>query len=198
MEKKRKVVRYGLDEAGRLGVNAISLVDLPAIEEEFIALRAADPIKLTAVDEQRMLYGPVLIPEKEIMRVDGNGDEYFIVFPREVVKEVAHQYLKKNLQHNTTLQHAFPVTGVSVVESWLKESDSDKSEAFGMNVPVGTWLVGMKVDDDATWNDVKEGTFKGFSIEGMFVQSGVEMLSDDTALIREVQGLIDQFLQASS
>lgn len=191
--KKKKVIRYALDEENRLGVTAVSLVDFPAIEENFVALRAADVIKLSADEEQKMLYGPALIPEKEILRIDAQGEEYFIVFPRDVVKQVAHQFLKKNLHHNATLDHTFSVTGCAVVESWIKEGTSDKSDKFGYDCPEGTWFIGMKVDDDSIWSQVKDGTFKGFSIEGMFQEAGVDLMSENVdKMIEELERTLEE------
>lgn len=190
-KKKKKVVRYGLDEAGRLGISAISLVDFPAIEENFVFLRADQPVKMAAQEERRMLFGPALIPDREIYRVAPDGGEYYILFPREVVSEAAHAFLKKNQQHNATLMHEFAVSGLVVVESWLKEDAADKSVKFGFDLPIGTWFIGMKVEDDSIWEEVKAGTFKGFSIEGIFKEVGVDMAAvADAEILSELERML--------
>ena len=172
--EKRKVVKCVIDEEGRLGITAMGLVDAPAIEENWIAL---SKVQLSAVnDERRMLYGPALIPDKEILRYDDKGEPYYVYFEKETVQKVAHQFFKKNLQHTTNLQHEIPVTGVTVVESWLKEGKNDKSIELGLpDLPDGTWFIGTKVDEEHVWNDVKEGKIKGYSIEGFFNEVGVAM-----------------------
>ena len=172
--EKRKVVKCVIDEEGRLGITAMGLVDMPAIEENWIAL---SKVQLSAVnDERRMLYGPALIPDKEILRYDDKGEPYYVYFEKETVQKVAHQFFKKNLQHTTNLQHEIPVTGVTVVESWLKEGKNDKSIELGLpDLPDGTWFIGTKVDEEHVWNDVKEGKIKGYSIEGFFNEVGVAM-----------------------
>jgi hypothetical protein len=172
--EKRKVVKCVIDEEGRLGITAMGLVDAPAIEENWIAL---SKVQLSAVnDERRMLYGPALIPDKEILRYDDKGEAYYVYFEKETVQKVAHQFFKKNLQHTTNLQHEIPVTGVTVVESWLKEGKNDKSIELGLpDLPDGTWFIGTKVDEEHVWNDVKEGKIKGYSIEGFFNEVGVAM-----------------------
>ena len=58
---------------------------------------------------------------------------------------------------------------MTIVESWIVEDPAkDKTALYGMDVPAGTWMVSMKVDDEKIYNDAKEGTIKGFSIEGYF------------------------------
>lgn len=172
--EKRKVVKCVIDEEGRLGITAMGLVDMPAIEENWIAL---SKVQLSAVnDERRMLYGPALIPDKEILRYDEKGEPYYVYFEKTTVQAIAHQFFKKNLQHTTNLQHEIPVTGVTVVESWLKEGANDKSIQLGLpELPDGTWFIGTKVDEEHVWQDVKEGKIKGYSIEGFFNEVGVAM-----------------------
>jgi hypothetical protein len=190
MEKK-KIVKCVIDETGKLGVGAISLVEFPAIEENFVAL---SEVKLAAVNkERRMLYGPALIPNKYIFRIDKNtGEEYYMYFDSETVEKCAHLYLKKNLQHNTTLEHEFSVMGCPVVESWVIEGEQDKAYHFGLSAPVGSWIVGLNVTDDEIWNEVKEGNVKGFSIEGHFQEVAVSMsaVNVENELLSEIEKMI--------
>jgi hypothetical protein len=189
MDKKR-IVKCVIDEDGKLGITAMGLVDVPAIEENWIAL-SSEKVKLASVDkERRMLYGAALIPEKLILRIDQNNEEYYMKFDAPTIETLAHNFYKKNLHHTTNLQHMYPVTGVTIVESWLKEGDSDKSIAMGLSdLPNGTWFIGAKVDDDSVWEDVKSGAIRGFSIEGMFSEQAVEMnhVSVESLLIKEIE-----------
>jgi len=195
METKKRIVKCVIDENGKLGLTAMGLVDMPAIEENWVAL-SSTKIKLASVDnERRMLYGAALIPEKLILRVDKNNEDYYMTFDKETIETLAHDFYKKNLHHTTNLQHAYPVTGVTIVESWLKEGDSDKSLALGLSdLPNGTWFIGAKVDDDNVWNEVKSGNIRGFSIEGMFVEEAVEMksVSVEDLLLKEIERVLSQ------
>jgi len=190
MEKK-KVVKCVIDEGGRLGVGAISLVEFPATEENFIFL---NEVKLASVNKERqMLYGPALIPNKYILRIDKNtGEEYYIYFDAETIAKCAHLYLKKNLQHNTTLEHEFSVMGCPVVESWIIEGEQDKAYHFGLTAPVGSWIVGVNVTDPEIWNEVKEGNVKGFSIEGHFNELAVTMtaVNIEAEIMREINDIL--------
>ena len=191
MEKK-KIVKCVIDESGKLGVGAISLVEFPAIEENFVAL---SEVKLAAVNkERRMLYGPALIPNKYIFRIDKNtGEEYYMYFDSETVEKCAHLYLKKNLQHNTTLEHEFSVMGCPVVESWIIEGEKDKAYHLGLSAPVGSWVIGLNVTDDEIWQEVKEGNVKGFSIEGHFQEMAVSMsaVNVESELLSEIEKIIN-------
>jgi len=191
MEKKKKVIKYGIDEFGTLGVNAVSLVDYPAIEDDFIALKA-DDVKLAAVNnERRMVYGALLIPDKEILRIDEETqEEYFVVFPRDVIEAIAHKFMRTNSHHSATVMHEAAVTGCVMVESWIKEGAEDKSIALGLTAqPDGTWYGGMKIDNNQMWEEVKQGNLRGFSIEGFFRDMS-EKLSMEAAILSEIEALL--------
>lgn len=154
------------------GVFAISLVENPAIEIDFIALSKENYIKLAEVsEEKRLLISPVLIPNQPIYRKDENGNEFNIVFPEETILKAQQNFYKQGYQRNSNIEHDNKLTlnDVTFVESWIKEDDThDKSLKYGFDLPNGTWFAVMKVENDDTWQRVKNGEVKGFSIEGNF------------------------------
>ena len=166
-----KIVELIIDEEQELsGIEAISIVDEPAIEENFIALSKQHEIKLAEIDkEKRILMGAALVPNKNIYRRNGE-DEYYIFFSDETVRKASELFLMRGNQNKSTLEHQAELYGLSVVESWIIEDDvHDKSRKYNMDLPVGTWMVSMKVNNDEVWNNyVKTGLVKGFSIEGYF------------------------------
>jgi hypothetical protein len=99
----------------------------------------------------------------------------------------------KNLHHNHTFEHQDKVNGCTVVETWYKESEQDKSAHLGIDVPVGTWMVGTYVQNDNLWEEVKLGKVKGFSIEGVFDHMVAELSSANEDLF--VQALVDALQQ---
>jgi hypothetical protein len=191
----KKIFKCVIGPEGSLGVEAISLVEFPAIESNWIALKKE--VKLKALDnERRMLYGPALIPDKPILRIDKEtGEEYYIVFDKETIYNCAHAFMKNGFQNAHTFKHMKPIEGVTVVESWYKESDNDKSAFLGMDVPVGTWVIGSKVDNPEIWASVKEGKVKGFSIEGYFDHVGLTMgaVSPEALALQEIEKLFNSF-----
>jgi hypothetical protein len=165
-----KIIELIIDEENEIsGIEAISVVENPAIEEDFIALKEHKDIKLAEVDaEQRILMGPALIPNKKIFR-KGEEDDYYIYFSEDTVRKASELFFIKSKHQNSTFEHSFELSDMSVVESWLIEDPkNDKASAYGFDLPKGTWMVSMKVLNDDVWRAVKEGEVKGFSIEGYF------------------------------
>lgn len=154
------------------GVNAISLVDQPAIELDFVFYEKEKEYNFKAIDnEKRIACGPILIPDIKILRKGSEG--YYNAFmSKETIEKVANKYLILNKQHNVTFDHNIPVNDVFLVESWLvNDSVYDKARSLGYDVPIGTWMASFKVLNDEIWNSfIKTGIIKGFSIEGVFEQ----------------------------
>ena len=164
-----KLIELILDDDEAIGVEAISVVENPAIESDFIALQNQE-IKLAEIDkEKRLLMGALLIPKKPIYRKNGE-DEYYIFFSEKTVQKASQMYLQNGNQSNSTLEHDAELQGLTLVESWIVEDkEKDKSALYGLDVPVGTWMGSVKVENEDLWNDyVKTGKVKGFSIEGYF------------------------------
>lgn len=181
-----------LDEEKLLhGIDAISIVEHPAIEEDFITLSKDYKFEFKEVDdEKRVLLGAAMIPEKPIYRRDGD-EEYYVFFTKETIRRASELYLINGKQGNATYEHQDKISGLSLVESWIiEDSEKDKSRKYGLDYPVGTWMVSMKVNNDEIWEEyVKSGKVKGFSIEGWFMQreSAIE-LSADLSRIEQEEG----------
>ncbi len=151
-----------------IGVEAISVVHSPAIEEDFIALKKQENKFAEQDKEKRLLVGAALVPNKPIFRKN-EDEEYYIFFSKETVRKASQMFFKNGNQSQATLEHEVKLDGMTVVESWIVESEKDKSRHYGLDVPVGTWMVSMKVESEAVWQDyVKDGKVKGFSIEAYF------------------------------
>lgn len=151
------------------GIDAVSIVENPAIEEDFIMLKNQE-FKFAEVNkEKRILMGAALIPNKPIYRRN-EDNEYYIYFSRDTVRKASELFFIKGNHNKSTLEHQVPLEGLVAVESWIVEDkQNDKTNHYGMDVPLGTWMLSMKVLNDDVWNNyVKTGKVKGFSIEGYF------------------------------
>ena len=186
------IVELVLDEQNNeIGIEAISVVENPAIEEDFIALNS-DVVELKEVDkEKQILLGALLIPNKPIYRRSGD-EEYYIYFSKDTVVKASQMYLMNGNQNKATLEHEYEILGLSLVESWIVEDEvHDKSRKYGMNVPVGTWMGAIKVNNSEVWNNfVKTGKVKGFSIEGYFIdkmERPKEKIADFKEPIKDLQ-----------
>lgn len=166
-----KIIELLIDEEAMLsGIEAISIVDKPAIEENFIALNKQPKLKLAEVDkEKRILMGAALVPDRNIYRKEGE-DEFYIYFSKDTVRKASELFLMRGNQNKSTLEHQADLHGLSVVESWIVEDEThDKTRKYDLDMPVGTWMVSMKVNNEEVWEKyVKTGLVKGFSIEGYF------------------------------
>ncbi len=148
----------------------IALVESPAIETDFIFLSKDDhPIQLSVQDEKRMIYSPVLIPDKVIPRVSEGGEKYEIFFSGDTIEEIAKDYMLKkatlgewNSEHNENEL----LSGVDVIENWIVANpENDKATELGFKVPSKTWMQGTYISNDKVWSDIKSGKYKGISVE---------------------------------
>jgi len=168
-----KIVELILNEEDEnAGVDAVSIVENPAIESDFIALNKHQVELKTIDEEKKILMGMALIPNKQIYRRnEKTNEEYYIYFSKKTIRKVSELFLKKSNQKNATLEHATKIDGMTIVESWIVEdSKMDKSALYEFNAPVGSWMISMKVDNPEMWEKVKSGEVKGFSIEGFFAE----------------------------
>jgi len=199
-----EIIELVIDEESEeySGIEAISVVESPAIEEEFIALKKEDQVRLAEVSkEKRLLMGAALIPDKPIYRKSGDH-EFYIYFSKETVAKASQMFLKSGNQGQATMEHASEkLEGMTVVESWIVESDLyDKSKKYGLDMPLGTWMVSMKVDNDEVWNNyVKKNKIKGFSIEGYFADKlsrpkdkRKDTYSEDDKLLKQIKDVLKE------
>ena len=180
MKPKTKIVELVIsDDNQELAIDAISLVTAPAIESEFVFFgKEKNNLTFAKVDEEkRMLISPALIPNKQIFRHDPNTDsDYYVFFSKATVEKAAFLYLKHNNHHKATYQHQDRISGVLTVESWIiEDSKLDKSTLYGFSLPVGTWMVSLKIENDEIWSKIKDGELRGLSIEGYFTSKFEEM-----------------------
>ena len=172
------------------GIFAISIVDFPAIEKNFIALsKDKKQVSMAAVDDdQHLLIGAALIPNKMILRLDEDDAPYYIHFSKDTIKRAAYRFLKNNMTHNHTLQHDEQIKGLYVVESWIvSDPANDKSASLGLDVTKGTWMVAIKVDNEEIWKkQIKTGEVKGFSIEAYFDEK-LRAINKDVLISKAVQ-----------
>ena len=191
-----EIIELVIDEESEeySGIAAISVVSAPAIEEPFIALKKEDQVRLAEVSkEKRLLMGAALIPDKPIYR-KSDDNEFYIYFSKDTVAKASQMFLQAGNQGQATMEHATEkLEGMTVVESWIVEDlVHDKSKKYGLDMPIGTWMVSMKVDNDEIWNNyVKKNKIKGFSIEGYFA----DKLSRPKDKINDIYSKDDKLLK---
>ena len=165
-----ETIELFIEDEGDGGISAISFVEAPAIEENFIALNSHKVEMKTIDNDKRLVIGLALVPNKLIYRRN-RGFEYNITFSEQTVRKASEKYLKSLKLHNTTVAHETEIEGVFLTESWIVEDPKqDKTALYGLEAPKGAWAVSMRVENDDLWNKIKGGDYLGFSIEGMFTE----------------------------
>ena len=180
-KKKLKCYSVGLDS----DVYCISLVNEPAIECNFIYLSKEKPVQICLTkDEKHIVMGAVLIPDKPIYR-NQNGEEFYIQFSAETIEKLAYQYLAKDRIYSFTQQHEDVADDIYVVETWLKTSENDKSKDYGIDVPIGSWLMAAKVENEEIWDKIKSNEINGFSIEAFVNLDEIKLNKNNKDMVKE-------------
>lgn len=173
------------------GIDAVSLVENPAIELDFVAL-SSKKIKLAEVSkEKRILMGAMLVPNQPIYRNQG-GKEFYIFFSKETLRKALRLFFKNSKQNNATEEHSQKLSGCTITEAWIKEDDvHDKSALYNIEAPIGSIMCSMYCEDEQTYQKAKEGKLKGFSIEGYFTdQIEMSKLSDDEKKLSAIMEIL--------
>jgi len=147
------------------GMYKISLVDKPAIEENFIYFNKTEVVEMFANDERKEVIGPIMIPNREILRHSPDNGYYYVRFTEDVIRDIMYNYSKKGLFNEFGIHHEYDTQDVVMLEVWMKESDNDKSTDYGYNLPNGTVFVKAKIESDELFSAIKNGEVNGFSIE---------------------------------
>ena len=171
MKKFFKVIELLLSEEEEAFLDSVSIVDKPAIERNFYYFATERPVEMWFNEDKMIVTGPAMIPYQRIPRTGDDGEMYFVYFSPDTIRLAADLFLKKNKASKNNVNHVPVYTDkLHVFESWIKESQNDKSVDYGYSdLPVGTWFVSMKVDDMETWQKIKSGELNGFSVEGAFM-----------------------------
>ena len=166
----KKLKKYSV-VADSSDVYAISLVEEPAIEVDYVAFdkdKETKPNLKFIEDKQNekyMILGPALIPDKNIYR-NYDGDEFYVSFSAECIEKLSYKFMKTCYGDGCfTKDHNGFAQGCSLAESWIKTSENDKSVDYGFDCPIGTWFIAAKIDSIELWDSIKKGERKGFSIE---------------------------------
>ena len=189
------------DGCGKLAMDAWGGVEaLPWVErtieqyEKMSKFSSEEPTFSVFNADQRLVIGPAMIPDKMIIRRNEiTGEIYYVYFTAETIKKLQQKFMQEKLLDKTNVEHGRKfLNNVDVVESWIVEDqEKDKQQVFGMDYPKGTWMITMKVNDDSTWEKVKDGKLKGFSVQGYFLEKA-KFASINNDLIEEIKQILKE------
>lgn len=181
------------EEDGTQGIRMVSLVKDPAIEVKGMYFSAEEletekRYEFKTVGDKQIIVGPAMIPNKKILRRDQNDNLYYVYFTPQTIKMMVDKFNKENNNKSINVDHSNKMVDGFIQQNWIVEDPTyDKSRYYGFNLPVGTWFIEVKIEDEDFWmNDVKDDGKYGFSIEGMMGQELVEMESDINKLIDDL------------
>jgi hypothetical protein len=161
---------------------AVAMVDMPAIMTGFVKFRAhTHKVQLSTDNEQRIVSGPLLIPDMPIYRMDSSG-AYYVMFDAPTIEQVARRYFQQGLGNNLNLMHKPNglLPGITLYESFISDNVRGIQPMTGYeDLPQGTWFVSYHIDNEEAWSEVKSQNVLGFSIEGLFKHEPVREQSYD-------------------
>lgn len=146
------------------GIQVMSLVDYPAVESNFLAFDKQQEMKFSVNDEEHIVFGCALRADFPIYRFDRMG-EYYVVFTKDVIKQLYEKFLTENLMNNVNLNHDKETKGVYLIQSFIKDTEKGINPVGFEDVNDGSWFCAYKILNEDVWQKVKQGEFKGFSVE---------------------------------
>lgn len=170
------------DETGMI---KISLVDDPAVMSNFQTFDANRRMQMFSVadEEKRLVYGVVMRADFPIYRRDGFG-EYYIIYRPDTIRKMAEKYLADGRQNAVNTMHETDVDGVQMVQWFIKDTDRGVNPSGFDDIADGSLFAEFHIVSDSVWSAVKDGTYRGFSLEGFF-----DLKPDDD--IESVEEIVD-------
>ena len=215
MEKKLPLYEMMIGDTieGEEEVDFIALVEYPAIQKNFLAFsqqfvepsqgeskmnqedfRAVGFNKFSIENqEQRIVTGALMIADLPIYRRD-EDEEYYVSFSAAEIKKIVQRFFKKGYQSKVNVEHATPVDGVYMFESFIIDREKGIMPPKGFeDISNGSWFGSFKVDNDKIWNEVKAGTFKGFSVEGLFrYEKTNKVITQEEQIMQQIFKILSQ------
>jgi hypothetical protein len=204
MEKKLPLYEMMIGDTieGEEEVDFIALVEYPAIQKNFLAFsqdfqedfRAVEFNKFSIENQdQRIVTGPLMVADLPIYRRD-QDEEYYVSFSAAEIKKIVQRFFKKGYQSKVNVEHATPVDGVFMFESYIIDREKGIMPPKGFeDVSNGSWFGSFKVDNDKIWNEVKAGTFKGFSVEGLFrYEKTNKVVTQEEQIMQQIFKILSQ------
>lgn len=182
MFKKLPVYKAVVDDSEETGIFCISLVDDPAVESNWLAFKEdKETLKFSVEDEdQHIIRGVIMRCDFPIYRRTESGYEYYIEYDKDTIKKMAQKYLAFGFQNNVDTMHNFKLEeGVFMTQWFIKDSENGINPKGFEDIEDGSLFAEFKVENEDIWSEIKEGTFKGFSLAGTF---GTELVNDPEEL----------------
>lgn len=167
-----KVFYIKINDDDITGIDAISLVDIPAVQKNFLCFsKDKEPVKLNFDNSKHVITGVVCLADTPIYRYSERYGEYYVVFSKETIQKMVEKFARMDLFKSVNLQHDDTkfVDGIYMTESYIINKERGINPIEFADVPDGSWIASYKVDNDELWGEIINGNkLNGFSLQGMF------------------------------
>lgn len=177
LEGKIPTLRATFDPTNPLeGMFVVSLVEEPAIGSLFFPF-GEEKINLSILDApQHKVIGCVLRADYPILRIDGEGKYYNLIFDKETIYELTQHFVKYNNTGNVSVLHnGKPVGGVELTQLFIKDKSKGIDPVGFDEVSDGSLFAEYKILNEEVWKGICNGVYRGFSIEGVFELAPIKM-----------------------
>lgn len=176
------------------GMMKISLVDDPAVMSNFQAFDANRKVQMYSVtdEEKRLVRGVVMRADFPIYRRDEQMGEYYIIYKADTIRQMAEKYLAESRQNDVNLDHrdGSDVEGVQMVQCFIK-GDGVSVDGFD-DIADGSLFAEFHITNDEVWEEVKAGTYKGFSLEGYFDLVPETDVDEVDQIVKDLKGKFEK------
>lgn len=168
MRKDLPIYLASVDEEGA-GMYVVSFVDDPAVEVSWQLFDKAQEMFKVENPDKQLITGVVMLADTPIYRNDSEFGEYYIKYTKETIEKMVQKYFKENNQENVDTNHSFElIDGIELQQAFIKDTEKGISPKGFENVPDGSLFFTYKVTSDELWEEVKNGSWTGFSLSGWF------------------------------
>lgn len=191
-----KVYYINIDESEELGMFSVSLVDFPAVETQFLCFNEEKPKQLFfAKPEEHIITGVAIRADVPIYRRRPDGSEYYVVFQKDVIKQLVERFSKQGKMNSVDLQHNGKlISGIYMIESYfINDARGIRPSEFA-DIEDGSWVVSYFIEDESLWEHIKNGNdLNGFSIS--VLANIEEKMSEQKETKNELDELIEELLK---
>jgi hypothetical protein len=177
------------------GMNRISLVDAPAVEADFLAFAKDKHPQMYSVsdEEKRIVRGVIMRADFPIYRRDKRG-EYYVIYKADTIRIMAEKYLLESKQNEVNLDHQddSEVDGVQMVQWFIKDTANGINPAGFEDIAEGSLFAEFHVVNDEVWASIKDGTYKGFSLEGIFDMQPEQDKDEVQSIVESLDGIFSK------
>lgn len=181
------------------GMDAISLVDFPAVNKNFLCFSEQKQVKkLQFADAQKhIITGVVCLADTPIYRWNEQIGDYYVVFSKETIRQMVEKYSKQGLWNSVNLQHNDDdfINSAIMLETYLVDKERGIVPKEFAEIPDGSWIASFKITDDKMWNYIiNSGELNGFSLQGMFDMVPEEKLNEKLRSMDDFDEWVNQYL----